>query len=83
MHGFDLSIPLFITCICGMHIVVTPEIVSNVLHVPKVEHPDYPDCDRLKTMSKGELIYAFCECHSDWGEHQFTYLRALLKTLSF
>ena len=40
---------------------VTSDIVSGVLHVPRVAHPDYPSCDRLKTMSKDELISAFYE----------------------
>ena len=44
-----------------MHIVVTLEIVSKVLRVPKVEHLDYPGCDRLKTVSKDKLISAFYE----------------------
>ena len=65
MHGFDLSVPLFITHVRGMCIVFTPEIVSNVLRIPQVEHPDYPGCNRLKTMSKDELISSFCERPSD------------------
>ena len=73
MYGFDLSVPLFITCVRGMCIVVTSKIVSDVLRVLRVEHPNYPGCDRLKTVSKDELIYAFCERPSDWGERQFTY----------
>ena len=40
---------------------VTPDIVSEVLHVSRVEHPDYPSCEHLRTMSKDELISAFCE----------------------
>ena len=40
---------------------VTPDFISDVLHVSRVEHPDYPDCDCLKTMSKDELISVFCE----------------------
>ena len=47
---------------------VTPDIVSDVLHVPRVAHPDYPGCERLNTMSKDELVYAFCERPSDWGD---------------
>ena len=27
---------------------VTPDIVFDVLYVPRVAHPDYPSCDRLK-----------------------------------
>ena len=68
MHRFDLLVPLFITRVRGMRIVVTSEIVYNVLRVPRVEHPDYYGCDRLKTVSKDELSFAFCECPSDWGE---------------
>ena len=73
MHGFDFSVPLFHTRIRGMCIVVTLELVSNVLCVPRVEFPDYPCCQRLRTVSKDELKFAFCEYPSDWGEHQFTY----------
>ena len=61
MHGFDYSVPLFVTRVRGTRIVVTPDIVFNVLRVPRVEHPDYPGFDRLKTMSKDELISSFCE----------------------
>ena len=64
MHGFDYSVPLFVTRIRGMCIVVTPDIVLDMLHIPRVAHPDYPGCDRLKTVSKDELIYSFCECPS-------------------
>ena len=41
---------------------VTSDIVSGVLHVHRVAHPDYPSCDRLTTMSKDELISAFYIC---------------------
>ena len=51
---------------------VTLDIVSNVLHVPRVVHPNYPSCDRLKTVSKDELISSFCEHPSDWGDRQLT-----------
>ena len=68
MHGFDYSLPFFVTRVRGTHIVVIPDIVFEVLHVPKVAHPDYPGCDRLKTVSKDELMSAFCERPSDWGD---------------
>ena len=42
MHGFDFSVPLFVTCVWGTRIVVTPDIVSDMLHVPRVAHPNYP-----------------------------------------
>nr|POE64386.1 hypothetical protein CFP56_12432 [Quercus suber] len=68
MHGFDLSIPFFITRVQSTRITFTPEIVSDVLRVRRVEHLDYPGCDRLRTVSKDELISAFCKCPSDWGK---------------
>ena len=46
-----------------------------MLHVPRVEHPDYPECERLRTVSKYEMISAFC----DWGDHQFTLCKAFAK----
>ena len=72
MHGFDYLVPLFVTHIRGTRIMVTSDIVLDVLHVPGVAHPDYPGCDRLKTVSKNKLISSFYECPSDWGDHQFT-----------
>ena len=51
---------------------VTPDIVSNMLYVPGVAYPNYPDCDSLKTVSKDELISTFCERPSNWGDCQFT-----------
>ena len=60
MHGIDSSVPLFHTCVRGTHIVVTSQLVANVLHVSRVEHPDYPGCDRLMIVSKDEMISTFC-----------------------
>ena len=65
MHGFDYSVPLFVTRVRGTRIVVTPDIVSDVLRVLRVEHPDCPYCDHSKTVSKDELISTFCEHPSD------------------
>ena len=39
MHGFDISIPHFFSHIRDTCIIVTPDIVSEVLHVPRVTHP--------------------------------------------
>ena len=64
MHGFNTSVPHFITRVWGTRIIVTPDIVSEVLHVPRVAHPDYPSYDRLKTVSKDELSSLFCETPS-------------------
>ena len=72
MHGFDSSIPRFLTTIRGIRIVVTPELISDVLHVPRVSHPDYHSCPHLRTVSKVELMSLFCEKISSWGDHQNT-----------
>ena len=72
MHGFNYSVPHFITHISGTHIVVTPDLISEVLHIPRVEFTDYPGYDRLRTVSKDELSSLFCETPSSWGDSQNT-----------
>ena len=42
-----------------------------MLHVLRVEHLDYPSCERLRIVSKDEMIFAFCERPVDWGDPQF------------
>ena len=69
MHRIDSSVPLFHTRIRGTRIVITPQLVTDVLHVPRVEYLDYPGCDRLRTVSKDEMISAFCKRPSNWGDH--------------
>ena len=69
MHELDYLVTLFYTRVRGTHIVVTLELVSDVLHVPRVEHPDYPGFERLRTVSIDETISAICERHADWGDH--------------
>ena len=72
MHEFDYSIPQFVTRVRGIRIVVTPGLIFEVLHVPRVKQPDYPSCGRLRTVSKDELSSLFCETPSSWGDHQNT-----------
>ena len=79
MHGFNYSVPHFITHIRGTHIVVTPDLISEVLHIPRVEFADYPGYERLRTMSKDELLSHFCETHSSWGGRQNTPYSGLAK----
>ena len=43
------------------------------------EFLDYPSCERLRTVSKDELMSAFCERPLDWGERQFTYCSGFAK----
>ena len=79
MHGIDSFIPLFHTCVQGTRIVITLELISDVLHVLKVEHPNYPGCERLRTVSKDEMISSFCKRPADWGDHQFTRCKTFAK----
>ena len=83
MHKFNYSVPHFITRIRGMRIVVTPDIVFEVLHVPRVAHPNYPSCDCLRTVSKDELSSLFCETPSSWGDRQKTPCLGFAKDLRF
>ena len=83
MHEIDSSVPLFHTYVRGTRIVVTSELVSNMLRVVRVKHPDYPGCKRLRTMSKDEMISAFCKCLVDWGDRQFTPCKAFTKGSRF
>ena len=83
MHGIDTSVPHFFSRIQGMHIVVTPEIVFEVIHVPKVAHPDYPSRDRLWTVSKDKVSSLFYETPSSWGDHQNIPCSGFAKGLRF
>ena len=67
MHGFDYFVPYFITCVRG-----TLDLISKVLHVPRVEFANYPGCDRLRTVSKDELSSLFYETPSSSGDRQNT-----------
>ena len=68
MHGFDTLVPYFITRVQGTRIIVTPDIVSELLHIPRVAHPDYLGYDHLRTVSKDELSPLFCETPSSWDD---------------
>ena len=72
MHRFDSSIPHFLTFVQGIHIVVTPELIFDVLHVPRVSHPNYPGYHHLQSVSKDKLMSLFYETPSSWGNHQNT-----------
>ena len=67
IHGIDTSVPCFATTFRGTHIVVTPDLISEVLHVPRVAHLDYLNYDRLRTVSKDKLLSHFCETPSTQG----------------
>ena len=61
MQGIDRSVPLFFTRVGGMHIPITLQLVADVLWVPRIEFHDYPSCERLRTVSRDELMSTFCE----------------------
>ena len=50
-----------------------------MLRVPRIEFPDYPSCERLRIVSKDELMAAFYKHPSDWGDRQFTPCRPFAK----
>ena len=79
MHGFNFLVPFFSTCVRGTRIVVTLQLVADVLYIPRVEHPNYPGCEHLRIVSKDEMISAICEQLVDWGDHQFTPCRPFAK----
>ena len=54
-----------------------------MLWVFRIEFPDYPSCERLRTVSKDELMAAFCEHPSDWGDRQFTSYKPFAKSPKF
>ena len=83
MHGINTSVPHFFSRVRGTRIVVTLEIVSKVLHFPRVAHPDYPGYERLRIVSKDELSSRFCGTPFSWGNHQNTLYSGFAKGLRF
>ena len=83
MHAIDTSVPQFATTFRGTRIVVTPDLISEVLHVPRVTHLDYPSCEHLKMVSRDELISHFFEKPSLWGGFLNTLYLGFAKGLRF
>ena len=83
MHGIDRLVPLFFTRVRGTRIPVTPQLVADVLCVPRIEFPDYPSCECLGTMSRDKLMSSFCECPIAWGKRLFTPCQPFAKGLRF
>ena len=79
MHGIDCSVPLFFTRVRGTRISITPQLVADVLRVPRIEFPDYPSYERLRTVSRDKLMSSFCELPTAWGERLFTPCRPFAK----
>ena len=72
MHRINRYVPLFFTHIQGTRIPITLQLVTDVLRVPRIEFPNYPSCEHLRTVSRDELLSAFCEHPTAWGERLFT-----------
>ena len=83
LHWIDCSIPLFFTRVRGMRIRVTPQLVADVLHVPRIKFLDYPSCERLRTVSRDELMSSFCERPIAWVERLFIPCRPFAKGPKF
>ena len=65
IHKIDHSVTFFFTCVRGTRIPITPQLVTDVLQVLRIEFLNYPSCEGLQAMSKDELIVAFYEHPSD------------------
>ena len=79
MHKIDRSVPLFFTRVRGTRIPVTLQLVADVLRVPRIEFPNYPSCEHLRTVSRDELMSSFCERPTAWGERLFTPCQSFAK----
>ena len=82
MHGFDYLVPHFITRVRGTHIVVTLDLISEVLHEPSIEFATTPNYEHLRNVSNGELSSRFCETPS-LGDRQNTPCSGFAKGLRF
>ena len=55
-----------------MRILVTPQLVADVLRVPRIKFPDYPSCECLRIVFRDELMSSFCERPTTWAERLIT-----------
>ena len=67
MHAIVTSIPWFTTIFRGTRIIVIPELIFEVLHVPRLDRPDYPSHRHLSSISRDKLTSLFCEKAMLWG----------------
>ena len=56
IHDIDTFVPQFVSTFRGIRIIVTPDLISEVLHIPKVAHLNYPGCEHLRTVSRDDLM---------------------------
>ena len=81
MHGIDRLVPFFFTHVWATRIPITPQLVTDLFRVLRIEFPDYPGCEYLRTMSRDEFMSAFCECPTTYGERVSHHVDLLLKVL--
>ena len=60
MHGFDYSVPLFVTRVRGKHIVVTPDILSDVCNLIFLFRTKMPWWVLFKVFQKYRLSKSTC-----------------------
>ena len=68
MQVIDNFVPKFTTIFKGTRFVVTLELISDVLCIPRVEHLDYPSHIHLRSISRDEIASLLCEKAMVWGE---------------
>ena len=83
IHDIDTSVPQFVSTFRGTRIVVTPDLIFEVLHVLRVAHPNYPSCKRLQTVSRDDLLSQFCGKPFFWGGALNTPCSDFAKALTF
>ena len=67
IHAIDTSISHFTMIFKGTSIIVSSELISEALHVPRVVHPTYPSHPHLHSISRDELAIHFSEMAMVWG----------------
>ena len=67
IHAINTYVPQFTTVFKGTHIIVTSDLISEVLHVPRVVRPNYHSHPCLCSISQDELATRFCEMAIVWG----------------
>ena len=68
MHTIGTSVPRFTTIFWGTRIVVTLEFIYEVLHVHRVDRPNYPSHYCLSSISRDEMASLFYKKAMVWGE---------------
>ena len=67
IHGIHTSVPQFSMTFQATRIVVTSDLISEVLHVLRVSHLNYLGCEHFWTVSRDKLLSHFYETPSIWG----------------